>query len=160
MLAAHALAGITAQSVAEVEDQVTPPQLRVLVLIAGPGPLNLNTLARALGVHPSNATRASNGACQPGSPTRAGRHGFRLSSRLMQGKRCRKLRLPDCAAVTASPPTCLQYAIKLVYEGCSRQVSGRCMGGRRLRMPGTEQRWQMRWRPSPLCRVRVSWTRC
>ncbi len=58
MLAAHALAGITAQSVAEVEDQVTLPQLRVLVLIAGPGRFNLNTLARALGVHPSNATRA------------------------------------------------------------------------------------------------------
>jgi DNA-binding MarR family transcriptional regulator len=58
MQAAHALAGITAQSVAEVEDRVTLPQLRVLILISEDASLNLSTLARALGVHPSNATRA------------------------------------------------------------------------------------------------------
>lgn len=58
MLAAQALVGVTAQSVAEVEDLVTLPQLRVLVLVAGRGPLNLQALAMAMGVHPSNATRA------------------------------------------------------------------------------------------------------
>ena len=58
MQAAHALAGITAQSVAEVEDRVTLPQLRVLILISEDASLNLSTLALALGVHPSNATRA------------------------------------------------------------------------------------------------------
>ena len=58
MLAARALIGIAAQSVAEVEDQVTLPQLRVLVLIESRGTLNLNRLAEAMGVHPSNATRA------------------------------------------------------------------------------------------------------
>lgn len=58
MLAAQALVGVTAQSVADVEDQVTLPQLRVLVLVSGRGTLNLNTLAQALDVHPSNATRA------------------------------------------------------------------------------------------------------
>jgi DNA-binding MarR family transcriptional regulator len=58
MLAAQALVGVTAQSVAEVEDVVTLPQLRVLVLLASRGPLNLNALAQAMGVHPSNATRA------------------------------------------------------------------------------------------------------
>jgi DNA-binding MarR family transcriptional regulator len=58
MLAAQALAGVTAQSVAEVEDLVTLPQLRVLVLVASRGPLNLQALAHAMGIHPSNATRA------------------------------------------------------------------------------------------------------
>ncbi|HEY5356810.1 MAG TPA: MarR family transcriptional regulator [Streptosporangiaceae bacterium] len=58
MLAAQALVGVTAQSVAEVEDLVTLPQLRVLVLVAGRGPLNLHALAMAMGIHPSNATRA------------------------------------------------------------------------------------------------------
>jgi DNA-binding MarR family transcriptional regulator len=58
MLAARALVAISAQSLAEVDDSVTPPQLRVLVMIASRGPLNLGTVARGLGVHPSNATRA------------------------------------------------------------------------------------------------------
>lgn len=58
MLAAQALVGVAAQSVIEVEDQVTLPQLRVLVLIASRGTLNLNALAQEMGIHPSNATRA------------------------------------------------------------------------------------------------------
>jgi len=41
MLAARALVAISAQSVATVEEVVTPPQLRVLVMIASQGPLNL-----------------------------------------------------------------------------------------------------------------------
>jgi DNA-binding MarR family transcriptional regulator len=58
MLAARALVAISARSVAAVEDVVTPPQLRVMVMIASRGPLNLGAVARWLGVHPSNATRA------------------------------------------------------------------------------------------------------
>ena len=58
MLAAQALIGVTAQSVAEVEELVSLPQLRVLVLVASRGALNLQALAQAMGVHPSNATRA------------------------------------------------------------------------------------------------------
>jgi DNA-binding MarR family transcriptional regulator len=58
LLAAQALVGVTAQSVAEVEDLVSLPQLRVLMLVASRGALNLQTLAQAMGVHPSNATRA------------------------------------------------------------------------------------------------------
>jgi DNA-binding MarR family transcriptional regulator len=52
------LVAITAQSVATVQEDVTLPQLRVLVMLASRGPLNLNTVARGLAVHPSNATRA------------------------------------------------------------------------------------------------------
>jgi DNA-binding MarR family transcriptional regulator len=58
MLAARALIAISAQSLADVDDVVTPPQLRVLVMIASRGPSNLGAVARSLGVHPSNATRA------------------------------------------------------------------------------------------------------
>jgi DNA-binding MarR family transcriptional regulator len=58
MLALQALVGVAAQSIAEVEDRVTLPQLRVLVLIASRGPSNLNALAESMGVHPSNASRS------------------------------------------------------------------------------------------------------
>ena len=58
MLAARVLIAITAQSVAALAEQVTLPQLRVLVMVASGGPLNLNAVAQGLGVHPSNATRA------------------------------------------------------------------------------------------------------
>jgi DNA-binding MarR family transcriptional regulator len=58
MLAAQALMGIAAQGVSEVGDRVTLPQLRVLMLVATRGGLNLGALAQAMGVHPSNASRA------------------------------------------------------------------------------------------------------
>jgi DNA-binding MarR family transcriptional regulator len=57
MRAARVLVGVVARSVAEVEDLVSLPQLRVLVLVASRGRLNLGQVAEALGVHPSNATR-------------------------------------------------------------------------------------------------------
>jgi DNA-binding MarR family transcriptional regulator len=57
MGAANVLLGVAARSVAEVEDIVTSPQLRVLVLIHSRGPQNLGGVAAELGVHPSNATR-------------------------------------------------------------------------------------------------------
>lgn len=57
MRAARVLVGVVARSVAEVEDLVSMPQLRVLVLVASRGRLNLGQVAEGLGVHPSNATR-------------------------------------------------------------------------------------------------------
>jgi DNA-binding MarR family transcriptional regulator len=57
MAAARVLVGVVAQSIADVEDQVTLPQLRVLVMVATRGPLNLAAVAEGLGVHASNATR-------------------------------------------------------------------------------------------------------
>ena len=57
MLAARAIVAITAQSVAALDDQVTLPQLRVLVMIASRGPLNLAAVAHGLDVHSSTATR-------------------------------------------------------------------------------------------------------
>jgi DNA-binding MarR family transcriptional regulator len=57
VLAARVLVAVTARSVAQVEDRVSLPQLRVLVMIASRGPANVGSVARGLGVHPSNATR-------------------------------------------------------------------------------------------------------
>lgn len=58
MAAARVLVAVVANSVAAVENEVTLPQLRVLVMLATQGPLNLVKVAGSLGVHPSNATRA------------------------------------------------------------------------------------------------------
>jgi DNA-binding MarR family transcriptional regulator len=57
MRAAQVLVAVVARSVAEVEDVVTLPQLRVLVMVATQGSMNLTAVAEGLGVHPSNATR-------------------------------------------------------------------------------------------------------
>jgi DNA-binding MarR family transcriptional regulator len=61
MRATQALVGIVVSSLSEVEGIVSVPQLRVLVIVANQGPLNLNALAGAARVHPSNATRT----CDP-----------------------------------------------------------------------------------------------
>lgn len=57
MSASRALVGIVAASVSEVEDRVSIPQLRVLVLVGTRGPLGLAVVADELGVDPSNASR-------------------------------------------------------------------------------------------------------
>ena len=57
MGAADVLLRVAARSVAEVEDVVSTPQLRVLVLVHSRGPQNLSGVAAELGVHASNATR-------------------------------------------------------------------------------------------------------
>jgi DNA-binding MarR family transcriptional regulator len=49
--------GIAAASIAAVDDDVTVPQLRVLVMVDTKGPLNLAAVAAGLGVNPSNASR-------------------------------------------------------------------------------------------------------
>lgn len=57
LAAARGLVGLIAASFAVVEERVTLPQLRVLVLADGQEPLSLAAVAAELGVHPSNATR-------------------------------------------------------------------------------------------------------
>jgi DNA-binding MarR family transcriptional regulator len=52
------LVGVAAQSLVEVEDVVSVPQLRALMILATRGPLHLTALAEDMSVHPSNATRA------------------------------------------------------------------------------------------------------
>lgn len=64
--AANVMMRVAARSVLEVEDIVTTPQLRVLMLIAASGPQNLGAVAVELGVHPSNATRTCERLVQAG----------------------------------------------------------------------------------------------
>ncbi|MBX7450375.1 MarR family transcriptional regulator [Mycolicibacterium sp. 3033] len=55
--ASRALVGIAAESLSEVDDVVTVPQFRVLVLLHTRGAMNLASVAAELGVNPSNASR-------------------------------------------------------------------------------------------------------
>ena len=55
--ASRALVGIAAASIAAVDDNVTVPQWRVLVMVDTRGPLNLAAVAAGLDVNPSNASR-------------------------------------------------------------------------------------------------------
>lgn len=57
MRASRALVGITAASIMTVDDVVTVPQLRVMMMIATRGGMNLAAVADALQVNPSNASR-------------------------------------------------------------------------------------------------------
>ncbi len=51
------LVAVIAQSMAEADQALTMPQMRVLTIISRHGPMNLSDVASELGVHPSNATR-------------------------------------------------------------------------------------------------------
>ncbi|MEO7018152.1 MAG: MarR family transcriptional regulator [Leifsonia sp.] len=66
LAAANVMMRVAARSVLEVEDIVSTPQLRVLMLIAGAGPQTLGAVATELGVHPSNATRTCEKLVQAG----------------------------------------------------------------------------------------------
>ncbi len=57
MQATRVLVAVSARSIAAIEDRVTLPQFRVLVMIASRGQLNLRAVSAGLDIHPSNATR-------------------------------------------------------------------------------------------------------
>ncbi|KAA5828280.1 MarR family transcriptional regulator [Saccharopolyspora hirsuta] len=57
LTASRLLVAVSARSVAAVEDSLTLPQFRLLVVLSSAGPLKLAALAEALGVNPSTATR-------------------------------------------------------------------------------------------------------
>jgi DNA-binding MarR family transcriptional regulator len=57
LVASRALVAVAARSLASVDDVVTLPQYRALVVLASRGSQTVGQLADALGVHPSTATR-------------------------------------------------------------------------------------------------------
>ena len=67
LLATRVLVAVSAQSVANVDDHVTLPQLRVLVMIASRGPRNLGSVARR-------------SACTPPTPPVPATNSSRLAS--------------------------------------------------------------------------------
>jgi DNA-binding MarR family transcriptional regulator len=59
LTASRALVGVVARSLADVLDQVTLPQFRVLVVLCAEGPLRSGVLAERLGIHQSTFTRSA-----------------------------------------------------------------------------------------------------
>lgn len=57
LTASRLLVGISAHSIAQVDDSLTIPQFRTLVILSNRGPINLATLATLLGVQPSATGR-------------------------------------------------------------------------------------------------------
>ena len=57
LAASRALVGVAARSLGAIEDSITLPQYRALVLLASRGEENVGVLADALAIHPSTATR-------------------------------------------------------------------------------------------------------
>ena len=57
LTASRLLVGISASSIAAVDDTITIPQFRTLVILSNRGPVNLATLATLLGVQPSATGR-------------------------------------------------------------------------------------------------------
>ena len=53
MTASRLLVAISARSISQVDDTITIPQFRTLVILSNRGPINLATLASLLGVQPS-----------------------------------------------------------------------------------------------------------
>jgi DNA-binding MarR family transcriptional regulator len=70
--ASRALVGIAAASMAGIDDVVTVPQLRVLVMLHTQGPLNLAAVAAGLDVNPSNASRTCDRLIKAGLLDRRG----------------------------------------------------------------------------------------
>lgn len=57
LTASRLLVAVAARSLAAAQDAVTLPQFRLLVVLAGRGPMKLTALADALAVNPSTALR-------------------------------------------------------------------------------------------------------
>ncbi|HVV21153.1 MAG TPA: MarR family transcriptional regulator [Pseudonocardiaceae bacterium] len=57
LAASRVLVGLSARSIASVDDSITMPQFRLLVVLSTRGPLKLATLAEYLDVKPPTATR-------------------------------------------------------------------------------------------------------
>jgi len=89
--AADVLMRVAARSVMEVEDTVTSPQLRVLVLMARHGPQTPGDVAAELGIHASNATRLSDKLVRAGLVERREHPADRRYVRLTLTRRGRRL---------------------------------------------------------------------
>ena len=59
LTASRALAGVVARSLADVLEQITLVQFRVLVVLGSQGPLRSGALAERLGIHQSTFTRTA-----------------------------------------------------------------------------------------------------
>jgi DNA-binding MarR family transcriptional regulator len=91
LAASRVLVGVSAESIAAVEDQVTLTQLRALVVIASHRSLNLGALAGQLGVHASSATRICDRLVNSGLLSREDRPDDRRNVQLTLTSRGKRL---------------------------------------------------------------------
>lgn len=57
LVVSRVLVAVSARSIADVDDTLTIPQFRSLVLLSNVGPVNVRTLAQLLRLHPSSTRR-------------------------------------------------------------------------------------------------------
>ena len=72
LTASRLLVAVSARSITAVGEEVTLPQFRMLVVLAGRGPLRAGALADLLDVHPSTATRMTDRLVGAGLIVRVG----------------------------------------------------------------------------------------
>ncbi len=106
------MTAIMARTLGEVADELTVPQLRVLVLLNSRGPMNLTTVAQHLDVNPSNASRTCDRLATDGRISRQPDPDDRRSAvlqltdegnRLLAGIMTARRRLIDSVIVRMNP---------------------------------------------------------
>lgn len=90
LAASRALVGVSARSLADVED-VTLPQYRALVVIAGQDGVTVRQLAQRLDIHPSTATRLCDRLVRKGLIRRAERDADRREIEIVLAAKGRRL---------------------------------------------------------------------
>jgi DNA-binding MarR family transcriptional regulator len=91
LAACRLLVAISVRSMAEVEADVTPTQLRVLTILATRGPLSISAVADAMSVHLSNASRVCDRLVTSGLVTRTGDPADRRQAQLTLSRRGRSV---------------------------------------------------------------------
>ncbi|MGH3802044.1 MAG: MarR family winged helix-turn-helix transcriptional regulator [Pseudonocardiaceae bacterium] len=112
LTASRLLVSLSARSIAGVDESITIPQFRVLVVLDTLGPLNLASLAHHLGVRPSAMTRMVERLVQAGltsrEPSRSTRREFSIEltahGRAVVGEVTDRRRREIGAVVERMPP--------------------------------------------------------
>jgi DNA-binding MarR family transcriptional regulator len=148
MATARMLVSLTARSLAQLDANVTLPQYRALVILAGSGPRRLVDLAAELSVQPSTATRMCDRLARKGFVTREERAddrrvawvvlkpaGRELVGAMMQRRRADIEEL--VGSVTLPDPAGLAAALRALTTAAGE-------------LP--ESDWQANWRVQPAAR--------
>lgn len=91
LTASRLLIGIAAQSIAVVDRSISLPQMRALVILMTQGEMDLSGLAKAMGVHSSNATRTCDRLVESGFVDRQSHPADRRHVRLVPTQLGREL---------------------------------------------------------------------
>ncbi|AGP55580.1 MarR family winged helix-turn-helix transcriptional regulator [Streptomyces rapamycinicus] len=120
LTASRLLVAVSARSLAAVEDSLTLPQFRMLVVLDGRGPLSLSGLAGEMGVQPSTAMRMIDRLVAAGMVARGVSAGDRRTSVISLTKLGRRIvseatgrrRQEIARIVDAMPPGQRRYLIE------------------------------------------------